>query len=386
VVDRRAVRRRRTPSDPAARSLTLASASSGSFSRLDRFVGVTEIRSLRPDDLPRVVELLDALLPDWGGDIEFLRATLLDHPWADPEVTSLVAADDDGRMTGFIGAQVRRLRFGDRELRGVCCSHLVVEPQRRAGAAGALLVGRLLNGPQAATWSDSASDTVARIWRTYNGELDHSRACDWMLVLQPARWIASWIKATLRREALGRDVTPVGSFPFHTVARRRLLATPADAEGEDASAKQIVEALPQLVAGKRLYVDYDAQHLDYLLSQIRSHSGEVVCRIVRLRDRPIGWYVYLPRRARASRVLHLSGSPRHVDAVLGELIQDAMRRGVHVLAGRLEPHLDQPLQRRLAAVGLARSPVIHVRDAELRATLAGQASLLTQLDSEWFVT
>jgi hypothetical protein len=107
---------------------------------------------------------------------------------------------------------------------------------------------------------------------------------------------------------------------------------------------------------------------------------------VQLNGRPIGWYAYLPRRSSSSRVLHLAGPERHIDAVVGELVDDAYRRGARVLAGRLEPHLDGPLRSRLAAIGLAREPVIHTRDPELKAVLATGSALLTQLDSEWFVT
>jgi hypothetical protein len=353
---------------------------------VDRFiVAMTEIRPLRADDLPEVVKLIDAQLPDWGGDVSFLRDTVLEHPWAD-EASSLVAVDDRGRLTGFIGAQVRRLRFDGQEVLGVCCSHLVVAPERRGGAAGALLIGQLLGGPQVLTWSDSATKVVAKIWRTYKGELDHTRACDWMLVLRPVGWIGSWARAAIKRDGLDRSVVPVGAFPFHTIARPEAMTAPAGVYGEDASVAEIVEKLPKLTARTRLRVDYDQSHLEHLFGVIRSRGGELICRLVRHGDRPIGWYAYLSRREAASRVLHVCAPERHVDAVLGELIGDARRRGGRVLAGRLEPHLDQALQRRLPAIGLARSPVIHARDPAVRAAVASDGALLTQLDSEWFVT
>lgn len=345
-----------------------------------------EIRSLSEGDLPAVEGLLDRFLPDWGGDRAFLEATVLRHPWAEEELTSLVAYGDDGELVGFIGAQVRRMRFGERELRGICCSHLVVAPDRRVGAAGALLLGRLLSGEQDLTWSDSATEIVARMWRTFGGELDHSRACDWMLVLRPAGWLGSWVKPALERKRIGRELVPVGAFPLHVFRRDVVRELSAEVTGENASSEQIVEELPALSARTRLYVDYDVPHLEHLLTQIRAHEGDLVCRIVRLRGRPIGWYAYLPRRATASRVLHIAGPERHLDAVVGELVDDAYSRGSRVLAGRLEPHLDAPLRGRLAAIGLAREPVIHSKDPELKAALASRSALLTQLDSEWFVT
>jgi hypothetical protein len=181
-------------------------------------------------------------------------------------------------------------------------------------------------------------------------------------------------------------VVPVGTFPFHTIARPEAMTAPAGVYGEDASVAEIVEKLPKLTARTRLRVDYDQAHLEHLVRLIRSRDRQLICRLVRHGDRPIGWYAYLPRREAASRVLHLCAPERHVDAVLGELLHDARRRGGRVLAGRLEPHLDRALQRRMAAIGLARSPVIHARDTAVRAAVAGDRALLTQLDSEWFVT
>ena len=40
----------------------------------------------------------------------------------------------------------------------------------------------------------------------------------------------------------------------------------------------------------------------------------------------------------------------------------------------------------MAVLGLARKPMIHTNDAEIRALLQTESALITQLDSEWFVT
>ncbi|MQA76155.1 MAG: hypothetical protein GEU88_17775, partial [Solirubrobacterales bacterium] len=222
---------------------------------------MSEIRALRDADLPAVEGLLDALLPGWGGDREFLAATILAHPWADPELTSLVTVDEHGEVFGFIGTQVRRLRFDDRELRGVCCSHLVVAPNRRGGAAGALLLGRLLKGPQDVTWSDSANEAVVRMWRTFGGHLDHARACDWMLVLRPAAWVRAGIAAALRGHRPGRELVPVGALPLHAITdraakRRQPKGLDPDISGLDVDAAEIVEHLPRLTSRLRVRVDY----------------------------------------------------------------------------------------------------------------------------------
>ena len=345
---------------------------------------MTEIRELRAGDLPAVGDLLDRVLPGWSGDRRFLAATMFDHPWADPEVGSLVATDAADAVIGFIGVQARRLRHGDRRLRGACCSHLVVDKQRNPGPAGALLMGRLLAGPQDLTWSDSANEITVRIWRTFGGDLDHVRACDWMLVVRPLGWAGSLTGSLLRRQHIDRRHAPVGALPAQ-MFRRAAQELPPDLAAADASPAEVVEQLPGWMPRTVLRGDYDEAHLKHLLGLVRGRLGDPVSRIVSLRGRPVGWYVYVPQRASASRVFHLSGVDRHLDLVLGELLADARRRGSRVLAGRFEPHLGKPLRERMAAIGLARQPVIHAKDPELRAQLATGSALLTRLDSEWFV-
>jgi hypothetical protein len=348
------------------------------------------IRSFDPDDLPAVQALMRADPPGWTADERLLKGTLIEHPWADPDLPSLVAIGDDNEVVGFIGAHPRVLRLGDRRLRGVCCSHLVVVPDRRAGAAGALLLKRLLSADQELTWSDSASDIVVRMWRAFGGHLDHARACDWMLVLRPARWLGGGLGAALHRERAGRQLAPVAAVPFQAAGRRlarRAFPSPSsDVSGDDASVEEIVDALPALVQETRLQVDHHLASLRAVIALVGTTLERALrCRVVRRGDRPIGWYAYLPRPGGVSRVLHLDALQAETESVFGELIESARAQHSAVLAGRMEPHLEAPLHRRFAVLGFARRPVIHTRDLELRSALATDSSLLTQLDSEWWV-
>ena len=52
-----------------------------------------------------------AEVPAW------LKRTLFEHPWFDPEIPSLVYIDDSGEIMGFIGSHVRRMRFDGEPVR-----------------------------------------------------------------------------------------------------------------------------------------------------------------------------------------------------------------------------------------------------------------------------
>lgn len=350
---------------------------------------MTEIRPFERADLGAVIALLERHLPGWTHGKGFLARTLVDSAWADPELPSLVAMNGQGDILGFIGAQVRRLQFDDRELRGVCCGHLTVAADRGAGHAGALLLRRLLSGTQDLTWTDSPTEGVVRMWRAFGGHLDHPRSCDWMLVLRPLRWTGG-VLATMARRSPMREAMPVAAVPVQAsggrLVARAFPPCPPGVGGEEAAPAAIVEELPTLTRGLRLRVDYDLPYLEQLLSEVDAVMGSLVHRIVRRDGRPIGWYCYLCRPGGASRVLHLCAPEAELEAVVSELTEHARARGSAALTGRLEPHLEAPLRRRLAAIGFARQPLIHVRDPEIHALLATGSSLLTRLDGEWYVT
>jgi hypothetical protein len=318
-----------------------------------------------------------------------LANTLIDSPWADPELPSLVAVDAEEEIVGFIGAQVRRLRLDDRELRGVCCGHLTVASDRGAGHVGALLLRRVLSGAQDLTWTDSPTEGVVRMWRAFGGHSDHPRSCDWMLVLRPLRWSAGVLAQMARRGAM-REAMPVAAVPVQAsggrLVPRAFPPCPSGVRSEEAAAGAVVDQLPALTRGLRLRVDYDQPYLDRLLAQVDAAMGGLVRRIVRRDGDPIGWYCYLCRPGGASRLLHVCAPEPELDAVVSELTEHARTRGSAALTGRLEPHLEAPLRRRLAALGFARQPLIHAPDPEVHALLATSSSLLTHLDGEWYVT
>ncbi len=350
------------------------------------------IRPLDRADLPAVGALMaDHLLqrPLPGRDTQaFLTATLLDHPWTDPELPSLVGEDEDGRIVGFIAAQPRRFRVDGRPVRAVLCSHLVVAPEARTGALGVQLVRRLLAGPQDLTWSDTGVDVVVRLFAMAGGHADHGRAADWMLVLRPARWAAAIARGSLRDRHVGRTVMPAGGLPVQAAGRRLVRrAFPPAAEGLESTPLTPAEAVAHLAEAAdrtRLVPDYDVAHLTATLALAGAQAGDIVGAVVRRRGRVVGWFV-VEHVGATGRVLQLVSSARHAPAVLDAVLADARQRGIAVLSGRLEPHLHEALAPRLPVIGLARSPIIHARDPDVRDAVGAGSALITRLDGEWWV-
>lgn len=348
------------------------------------------IRPFERDDLPAVAALIEARLPGWIWGEKLLAKTLVDCPWADPELPSLVAVDAEDEVIGFMGAQVRRMRLDDRSIRGVCCSHLVVA-DRPVGLAGARLVRKMLSGPQDLSWTDTATDTVLRMWGALGAYLDQTRACDWMLVLRPGRWLAAVLAARARRAPFARDLTPLDAVPLQALRpgnRGHPDGRPAGIRGTEPSTEELIEALPSLTADARLRVEYDAPHLERLFSQIRTALGPPTRRVVSRNGSPIGWYAYVLQPGGIGRVLHVSTLEPEADVVFEDLIDHARTEGANLLTGRAEPYLRAALKRRGAGLAYSRhrQPVVHTRDSQIRELLASSSSRLTPLDGEWFVT
>jgi hypothetical protein len=331
--------------------------------------------------------LLHTPLPG-GDDSAFLASTILADPWADAALPSLVATDSDGAVVGFVACQPRHFWLGQEPARGLCISHLVVAPSARTTAVGPRLLKQALAGPQDLTFSDSATELVARLWRVLGGDVDSARRYDWMLVLDAPRWVASIVRTGLRDRRVRREHLPVAGVPLQAAGRRlvgrafprspsAVVLHPTDAIGFVAGAEVAGQAL-------QLRPRYDAAYLDAVFSRLVLDGGEVICALVCVGTRVAGAVVYVVRDA-VARVLAVLTAPADAVAVLGALVDDAHDRGAAVLTGRSDPVLADSLAERMAVFGSARRPVVHTRSPAVRKALLQGAAALTRLDAEWWV-
>jgi hypothetical protein len=151
---------------------------------------VADIRPLDRADLPETAALFELVMGSGvrrsrPAMVGFFERTLFDNPWADPQFPSLVAIDERERIVGFIGAEVRRLRFGERPAHVVWSSHFVVDPAARRLAPGAFLLRRMLEGAQDATVTDNGSDEVRQMWVGLGGRVLHLKGINWVRLFQP---------------------------------------------------------------------------------------------------------------------------------------------------------------------------------------------------------
>jgi hypothetical protein len=352
------------------------------------------IRALRRDDIPSVASLYEAIARS-GSDVpaqglaSYFERTLLDHPWADPEIPSLVYVDDQGSVKGFIGSHVRRLRLEGRPVRMACSGQLMSDPAVRNRAVGTLLLRRFLAGPQDLTMTDGATEDTRRIWRGLGGTVGHLGSISWVRLFD---WRSAGEQALQRfGMAAWRPVIRPVLLGVQAVANRipavSLRVKDPLTRAEDLTPQALLEYLPSISQHRRLHPDYDEQFLAWLfheMAEVRSR-GELVKRLVRDReDRVLGWYVAYLQRQGLSQVMQIAAKERDAQAVLDHLFHDAQRAGVAALTGQFEPSLFEALAQRWRRCFLYLSAnfLVHSRNPDvLTPILLGQA-MITRMDGE----
>jgi hypothetical protein len=355
-------------------------------------VGV--IRPLERDDLPEVASLYESISRSGSGMppqglAGYFERTLLDHPWADPEIPSLVHLDEHGTVTGFIGSHVRRLNLEGKPVRMACGGRLMSAPAVRNRAVGTLLLRRFLAGPQDLTMTDGATEATRRMWRGLGGSIGHLGSITWVRLFD---WRAAGEQALQRfGMAAWRPVARPVLSAVHAVANRvpaiSLRVKDPPTWAEDLTPQALLEHLPSVSRHRRLYPAYDEAFLAWLfreMAAVRSR-GELVKRLIHDRQgRVLGWYVaYLQRRG-LSQVMQIAARERDAPAVLDHLFHDAQRAGVAALAGQFEPSLFEALAERWRRcfLHLSANFLVHARDPEVLTPILLGQGMVTRMDGE----
>jgi hypothetical protein len=352
------------------------------------------IRPLRREDLPEVAGLYELVFRSGSrtpqpGLIGYFQRTLLDHPWADPQIPSLVYVDERDRVIGFIGSHVRRLSLEGRPLRMATSGQLMSDPVARHRAVGSLLLRQFLAGPQDLTMTDGAIQATRRLWTGLGGSVGHLGSITW---LRPFHWRSL---AELSLERFGMTaLRPVAGPPVSVVQaianrlpRLSLRVPPPPTTSEELTPQAVLEHLPAMAQRRILRPDYDESFLAWLFQEMAAvkSRGELVKRLVRDRKgRVLGWYVTYLQRHGLSQVMQLAARERDAQAVLDHLLHDAQQAEVAVLVGQYEPALMEPLRdgRRHYFLHLSGNFLVHSRRPEiLDPILLGQA-MLTRMEGE----
>jgi hypothetical protein len=355
---------------------------------------VSVIRPLERDDIPQVTSLYEAVSRSGSnvpphGLASYFERTLLDHPWSDPEIPSLVYVNEQGTVVGFIGSHVRRVSLDGKPIRMACSGQLMSDPAVRNRAVGTLLLRRFFAGPQDLTMTDGATEATRRIWRGLGGTVGHLGSITWVRPFD----LSSAGEQALQRFGMAawRPVVRPALWAAQAVANRipatSLRVEDPPSQAEELTPQALLEHLPSVTRHRRVHLDYDEQFLSWLFQEmgaVRSR-GELVKRLIRdPQGRVLGWYVaYLQRRG-LSQVMQIAAKERDAQAVLDHLFHDAQRAGVAALAGQFEPSVFEALAQRSRRcfLHLSANFLVQAHNPDVLAPILQGQAMITRMDGE----
>jgi hypothetical protein len=350
---------------------------------------MSEIRPLRPADMTQVVPLLSRAFGysavsrslDLGAS---LTRVFHDHPWSDPDVPSLVYEGPGGRIFGFIGSATRRMTLDGAPVHLTCSSSLVVDPEARVGL-GAILLKRMLDGPQDVTMTDSAREATTGMWTRLGGFAVPIGCLAWVRPLRPVGLAWALLGDRLRRGMAprhlpvvhGRRLPPVGALRVRVSGR--LISQPLDV-------RELLGLLPHVVAGSRLVPDYDEPFLRWIFAELEAvpSRGRSVKRLVRdAHGVAIGWYVYMHHPAGICQVIQLMADKAQLSSVLHQLLHDAQETGAVAVYGRADARLidADAFDNRTLLLPYTRL-LVHTKDEDLGLAVRSGDAVLTGLEGD----
>lgn len=346
---------------------------------------MSPIRPLEPEDIPAVAGLYERLMRSGVRHAQpaledFFRQTLLEQPWADAEIPSLVYEGDEG-LLGFVGSHVRRFRLDGRPVRVGCSGQLVADPD--AAGIGALLMRSHMKREQDVSSTDGATPVVRSMWERLGGVTLPVASIGWIRVMRPARFAAA-VSARRGGVAPRRMAAALDALSAPLTQRALRPQRPAGST----EPLEVETILSLMERGRwRLRPDYDRAYLDWVFSQMAAVPGRGELRRLLVRDdsgEPLGWVVYYLARRGISQVQQVAAFS-DPGPVLDHVAWDAFEGGSTAVAGRLEPPLVPAVTARPCLLRRSEWALAHTADPELLAALSTGESLVSRMDGEWWM-
>lgn len=355
------------------------------------------VRALDGRDVARVAELYENVLGkgDQASSDPMgarLQSILLDHPWYDDAVPSLVFEDENDRIIGCIGVMPRPMLFNGRKITAAVSHSFIVEPGSRSSLAALELARHFLSGPQDLSMAEG-SNVSRRIWERNGGSTSLLYSLSWTRPLQPSRYVLSFLSRRGLSPAVGwalkpfcrlmDTVTPLISHtPFH-------LPEPVDSE-EDLDGETLWQNLAEFETGHTLHPHYDGNSSSWLLERLARNKNRGTLQKVNVLDgrRTLGWYVYYENFDGTGEVVQIGAKGDCIDRVLDHLFYRAKKNGLVAVTGQMDPGLFPALARRncLFHHDGGSWMLIHSRYPELVDAVHRGDAFLTRMDGEWWIS
>ncbi|MBK9313231.1 MAG: hypothetical protein IPM55_03115 [Acidobacteria bacterium] len=315
---------------------------------------------------------------------------ILDNPWRDSTISSLVYENESGRITGFLGVMPRQMMMDGRSISVALSSQFVVEQESRSSGVGIRLLQAFLAGPQELSLTDEANHTSRRLWEALGGTTALAYSFNWTRLLRPSEYVASQIQrlipfapvsALTRPFVRGIDRILVKKYP------QRFQQIMPNLIEKELTIDLFLENYQGLIDGRRLQPEYDMQSLQWL-SNVISHNKELgslrKVALYKQNNDLAGWYMYLLKPGGKSSLIQLLAKKNVASEVLDHLFHDALLHGSNAITGRLDPQHSLILAEKYCTFACG-TPwmLIHSHNKDLIQSICLGEALLTGLEGEF---
>jgi len=355
------------------------------------------VRPFVEADIPQVAELHRRVFQTGdapSAELErryraYFRGIFLDNPWYDEEVSPLVYEDADGSIAGFLGVMPRRMSIRGRPIQAAVSSQFIVEPGRRSTMAAVHLMKTFMSGPQDVSIADEANCLSRKLWESLGGDTALLHSIHWARLLRPAQFglLRMGRGTRLGTASVVRPVCRLVDGVAAHLPRSPFRHSVTSLSSEDLDVETLLACLSESSGRPALRPEYDARSLRWLLGFLVPARGEGSLHKALVRDaagQVLGWYLYYAGPAGLGEAIHIGARRESIKAVLEHLFQDAWRRDVVALSGRLEPRFTADFAQtyclfhpRLCWM------LVHSRDAEVLQAIHSGDAMLTRLEGEW---
>lgn len=321
-----------------------------------------------------------------------LQSILLDHPWYDDAIPSLVFEDEGGRIVGCIGVMPRPMSFNGRKIIAAVSHSFIVEPGSRSSLAALELARHFLSGPQDLSMAEG-SNVSRRIWELSGGSTSLLYSMSWTRPLRPSRYALAFLSRRGLSPAFGwvlkpfcrliDGVTPlISRTPFHL---RRPLNSEEELDGET-----LRQNLADFETDRTLHPHYDGNSSSWLLQMLARKKNRGTLQKVNVRDgrRTLGWYVYYENFDDTGEVVQIGAKENCIDRVLDHLFYRAKRNGLVAVTGQMDPVHFHALARKhcLFHHDGGSWMLIHSRHLDIVDAIHRGDAFLTRMDGEWWIS
>jgi hypothetical protein len=355
------------------------------------------VRPLRETDLPRIAELHQKVIPKSSNVPpailhEQLSRIMLQHPWRNDALPSLVYQDSSGNVTGCTGVMPRPMLFRNRLITAAVSHSYIVEPGSRSVLAALELAKRFMSGPQDLSLAEGGYAS-RKIWERAGGSVSLLYSLCWTHPLQPSRYVLSHLRKRGLPSALGWILQPFCRLldTLAPMAGKSFRSYAPVVSGAELDPKTFCETLTAFTLMRTLRPHYESGSSQWLLERLAGGNSQggfhkvIVCNDSK---EVVGWYLYCIRPNKIGAVMQIGAKESCAETVLDHLFYHAKRHGAVAVSGQVDPELFQALSRKdcLFHRDGGSWMLVHSRHPEILQAIHRGDAFLSRLEGEWWIS